>query len=129
AYWKSKLGNDRKPETVSSTVSYLDWFPTIAKLCGVEVKAEWKLEGRDVWPLVSGNGNAPADPILYWNIAKTTAIMDGRWKLIVPGAKGANPELYDIEGDPTEKRDRAADKPEVVAALRKKLEAQLKLDP
>ncbi len=129
AYWKGELGSDRKPATVQRTVSYLDWFPTIAKVAGVELKADWKLEGRDVWSLLTGVGKAPAEPVLYWNIGKTTAIMDGDWKLIVSGAKDAKLELYNLEDDPTEKKDRAADKPDVVAALRKKLDAQVKLDP
>jgi arylsulfatase A-like enzyme len=107
----------------------LDWLPTIVKLAGVELNEEWKLEGRDVWPLLSGTGVEPTDPLLYWNIGKTTAIMDGDWKLIVPGVKGKNPELYDVKTDSTEKEDRAADKPDIVAALRKKLDTQAKMDP
>jgi arylsulfatase A-like enzyme len=124
-YWKGKLGKN----TVSRTVSLYDWFPTIAKLAGVEIKPEWKLEGRDVWPLLSGTGQPPADPVLYWSIGREKAVMDGDWKLIVPRAKGANPELYNIADDPFEKKNVAADKPDVVAALRKKLEEQAKTDP
>jgi arylsulfatase A-like enzyme len=57
-------------------------------------------------------------------------IVDGWWKLIVPGpAKPdrpfsgvpAAPELYNLETDPMEKADLAAKHPEVVAKLRAKL--------
>jgi len=123
--WKGRL----TAGVVDHPLSYLDWFPTIGKLAGVEMAAEWNLEGRDVWPLLSRKGKAPADPTLYWNVGKTTAIMEGPLKLIVPGAKGANPELYDVVADPTEKRNLATEKPETVTALRKKLDAQRKLDP
>src|SRR5262249_33783196 len=80
--------------------------------------------GRDIWPLLSGMGKPPADSVLYWNIGQAKSIMDGDWKLIVPRAKGANPELYNITDDPFEKKNLAADKPDVVATLRKKLEEQ-----
>jgi arylsulfatase A-like enzyme len=124
AYWKGRLA----PAVVDRTVSYLDWFPTVAALAGIRPAADWKLEGRDVWPLLAGKGDTPADLVLYWNVGRATAVMDGRRKLIVP-AKGKGAELYDVVADPHEKRDLAADQPDVVAALREKLAAQRKLDP
>src|SRR5262245_32984742 len=54
--WNGRLQSG----TVNQTISYLDWLPTIGHLAGVEPKAEWKLEGRNVWPLLSGQGKAPA---------------------------------------------------------------------
>jgi arylsulfatase A-like enzyme len=125
AYWKGRL----KPTTLERTVSFLDWYPTIGALAGVATQPEWKLEGRDVWPLLAGMGTPPVDPLLYWNIVRSRAIMDGNWKLIVPGGKDSPPQLFDVVNDMTEKTDRASDKPDVVAELRKKLEAQAKLDP
>jgi arylsulfatase A-like enzyme len=124
AHWKGRLA----PAVVDRTVSYLDWFPTVAALAGVRPAADWKLEGRDVWPLLAGAGDTPADPVLYWNVGRATAVMDGSRKLIVP-AKGKGAELYDVVAEPFEMRDLAAEKPDVVAALREKLAAQRKLDP
>lgn len=52
-------------------------------------------------------------------------VIDGHWKLIVPHApnvKGA-PELYDLSRDPTEKTNLAAQHPERVKELTKKLDA------
>jgi arylsulfatase A-like enzyme len=125
ASWKDHL----PPGVVERTVSYLDWFPTIARLAGVDVKAEWKLEGRDVWPLLALESRVPPDPVLYWNIGSAAAVREGNYKLVVPRAKGKDAELFDVASDPLEKCDLAAGKPEVVAALRKTLDAQAKLDP
>jgi len=58
-------------------------------------------------------------------------IVDGWWKLIVPGpvkpdrpfsGVPAAPELYNLETDPMENNDLAAKHPDVVAKLRAKLE-------
>lgn len=58
-------------------------------------------------------------------------IVDGWWKLIVPGSAKpdrpfsgvpAAPELYNLETDPMEKNDLAAKHPDIVAKLRAKLE-------
>lgn len=125
AYWKGTLA----PAVVDHTMSYLDWFPTIGRLAGMEVAPAWRLEGRDVWPLLTGKGTPPADPVLYWNTGNARAVVDGNLKLIVPRAKAKAAELFDLAADPAEKRNLAAEKPDVAAALRKKLDTAAKLDP
>jgi len=123
--WPGKLG----PRAVEQAVSYLDWFPTFARLAGAEVEAGWKLEGRDVGPLLRGDKQAVAAATLYWNDGRNRAILDGDWKLIVPGRPGAPPELYDLGADSAEKTDLAEKKPQRVEELKKLLAAQQKLDP
>ena len=49
------------------------------------------------------------------------SIQVGSWKLIQP--EGGPPELYDPEADPGETRNLAGERPEVVAELRRRLEA------
>jgi hypothetical protein len=46
------------------------------------------------------------------------AVRDGRWKLLV-NADGIGAELYDAVADPGEKRNLAADQPDVTARLTK----------
>ncbi|HVK17346.1 MAG TPA: sulfatase [Fimbriiglobus sp.] len=55
-------------------------------------------------------------------------IIDGNWKLIVPHVPAdkdgpGEPELYDLAADQLEKTNRIAEKPDVAATLRKKLDA------
>ncbi len=123
--WSGRL----KPGSVKEPVSYLDWFPTLAHLAGVEVRAEWKLEGRDVWPLLSRQDQAPAPPALYWNTGNQSALLADDWKLIVSQRKAAAAELYHLTDDPAEAQNVAEQKPEKLAELRKVLAEQKKLDP
>lgn len=119
--WEGRL----KPGVVRETVSFLDWFPTVAAFAGVETKAEWKLEGRNVLPLLEGKGDAPAAKALSWTTGNATAVLEGDWKLIVPQKKPDAAELYHLGDDPAEKDNRAAANPKKVEELRTRL-AELK---
>ena len=124
-HWQGRL----KPEELGHTVSYLDWYPTFAKLAGVNIEAAWKLEGRDVWPLMTGAVRKPAKTTLYWNTPAATSVIDGDWKLIVSKRKAESVELYNLAYDHEEKTDRAVENPKKVEELRKVLAEQKKLDP
>jgi arylsulfatase B len=121
-YWQDHL----KPGTAKEAISYLDWFPTVAHLAGVEPAADWKLEGRNVWPVLSGAGKAVPVPPLYWNTGRDLGVLAGDWKLIV---RGKQVELYNLADDPGEKKNLAADDVKKVAELRNLLADQQKLDP
>ena len=54
--------------------------------------------------------------------AKHRGLYLGRWKLLeLPTARGLKVELYDLTTDPAERRDVAAEHPDVVARLREQL--------
>ncbi|HEX8439864.1 MAG TPA: arylsulfatase, partial [Archangium sp.] len=54
--------------------------------------------------------------------AKHRGLYLGRWKLLeLPTPRGVRVELYDVTTDPAERRDVAAEHPEVVARLREQL--------
>jgi arylsulfatase B len=123
--WPGRL----EPAEVRQTVSYLDWVPTIARLAGAEPQAEWKLEGRDVWPLLAGKGEPPPARVLYWNDGRTAAVLSGDWKLIVSRRQPEKTELYNLADDPAEKTNLAEVNPRKVEKLRKVLAEEQKLDP
>ncbi len=118
-YWKGKL----QPTTAPEVVSLLDWYPTMAKLANTEVPANTKLEGRDIWPILSRKGVKPPDPEVYWNTGSAQAIMAGGLKLIV-NAKKQQEELYDLRTDAKEATNLTATRPSELAAMRKRLNAQ-----
>ncbi len=96
-----------KPAALEAPVSLLDWFPTILARAGGTVDPAWKVEGRDVWPLLSGAG--PAPPFrLHWETGGTAGIVEGDWKLIVPQRPAGAAELFDLAGDRKEEREVSA---------------------
>ncbi len=114
ASWEGTFG----PAVVSRTTSYLDVFPTIARLGGVDIEPGWRLEGRDIGRLLAGAA-IPADaPTLYWNTGGQAAVLRGDWKLIVTRPAPGSVELYNLAADPAEASNRAGEEPEQVEALR-----------
>jgi len=122
--WPDRL----RPTVVDDTISYLDWFPTLLAVAGGAPEAGWKLEGRNVWPLVAHAEKAPAPRVLYWNTGNTTGVLDGDWKLMVSKRTPDKVELFHLATDSAEKSNLASAKPEKVQELRKVLDEQRKLD-
>lgn len=122
-HWKPRL----RPATLQAPVSILDWFPTFLRLAGAAAAPEWKIEGKDVWPLLAQEERTPPPRTIHWNVGAASAIVSGDWKLILRRAGGA--ELYNLAQDPNETKDLAASKPAKVEELRKLLAEQKNLDP
>jgi arylsulfatase A-like enzyme len=123
-------GEKFRPATLRRTTSYLDVFPTFLALAGLKPAPAWKLEGRDIRPLLAGERARVATSVLYWKTPRQSAILDGDWKLIVSWGKGKaeTVELYNLADDPAEAKDLARTNAGKVEALRKLLAAQRKLD-
>jgi arylsulfatase A-like enzyme len=65
-------------------VTSLDLLPTLAGLIGAPLPAR-RLDGLDVWPLVSGTTNrSPRESFLYYNGDELHAVREGVWKLHFP---------------------------------------------
>jgi arylsulfatase A-like enzyme len=125
ASWPGRL----EPREVTDPIRIIDWLPTLVRVAGIHPSPDWGIEGRDVWPLLTGSGaGAVPAPNFYWNTGSAQAVRSGPWKLIVRGGKAPQVELFDVVADPHEKEDRAASQPEVVQRLRAELERQRALD-
>jgi arylsulfatase A-like enzyme len=106
---------------LTAPVHAVDWVPTITGLAGYRATQDLKWDGRNVWPLLAGKAQ-PAEREFYWKGpgGRSLAVRSGNWKLLVLDA--ADPakrhsELYRLDEDPYEERDRSANEPATVARL------------
>ncbi len=117
----------------------IDLLPTIAALAGAKLPAH-QIDGRDIWPLFVGTPNAksPHDAyFFYYGQNELQAVRSGEWKLFFPhrarsmqgqalgkdGIPGkyqplpVESALYNLQSDPGETKNVAAENTEVVKRL------------
>jgi arylsulfatase A-like enzyme/lysophospholipase L1-like esterase len=132
-----------QPHLVDTIVAHVDLYPTLLDLCGVAPPAGPLIDGRSLRPLLE-EGDAAAWPertlFIHNPINETNkypgAVRTPRHRLVreIPGARGgsnakaddagATPwQLYDMEADPGERHDIAAEQPAVVAELAARYDA------
>jgi arylsulfatase A-like enzyme len=112
ANWPGKLA----PSKVTAPMHAVDWFPTLATVAGYRPGKDLKWDGRDNWPVLTGQNSSPEPRTIYWPFTKGNILRQGDWKLIV--FTGGKTELYDLANDPYETHDLAAAQPERVAQLK-----------
>jgi arylsulfatase A-like enzyme len=121
--WPGRL----QPAELDAPVSVLDWFPTFVGLAGGEISPEWKIDGKDVGPLLSRRSETPPSRSIYWNVGGGRAIVSGDWKLI--SLRSGAVELYNVARDPTESQDLSSSNREKVEELKRLLAKEIDLDP
>jgi arylsulfatase A len=131
-------GRIPKGRVCHSMASMMDIFPTVAGLAGASLPKQ-QLDGVDIWPLLSGRQSTiEREALLYFDNVNLQCSRLGKWKLHVSRynsvsyspapAEGrfnlplASPELYDLENDPDESYDVAAENPQVVTDMRARIE-------
>jgi N-acetylgalactosamine-6-sulfatase len=122
ARWPGKIPAGAVNER--DVVAGMDWLPTAAALCGLEVSSDGPLDGEDCSPALLGRTMARKAPVMWeWRSkiyahrihqSPRFALRDGPWKFLTnPG--GARQELYFVADDPSEMNNLAAAHPERVA--------------
>jgi len=124
-YWRGRL----KPSQLQAPVSYLDWFPTFAHLADSKTSADWKLEGRNIWSLLSAQNTTLPASTLYWNIGSAMAVLIDDWKLMVHHQRPSEVELYHLSEDATESTNLAVQNEAMVKKLQSAMVVQKSLDP
>ena len=124
--WPGKIPVGKTCDELCTT---MDLLPTFARLAGTAPPKDRTIDGKDIWPLLSGEPGAtsPHGAFFFYYMAQLQAVRSGRWKLYLPLAKkwtsfggrarNAPAELYDLDADISETRNLAAEHPEVVARL------------
>lgn len=124
AAWVRTDGTGDAASRSSEPIASWDVFPTLASIAGAAGEVPAGLDGVDLSPLLTGQGEAPSREYLYWEYPSGKgwqAVRMGQWKGVRRNAKG-NPdgpiELYDLSSDPGETRDVASQHPEIVERMR-----------
>ncbi len=107
--------------TVNEMVHTVDLYPTLLGLAGGQLGKSKPLDGVDVWGTLSEGKPSPRTEIVYNIEPFRGAIREGDWKLIWHTLLPQKIELYDIADDPSETKNVAADHPDKVAELQKRI--------
>lgn len=108
--------------TSDELLTALDLLPTLAGLAGAEVPTDRTIDGLDAADCLLDGAASPRDAFAHYWMDHLEAVRDPRWKLHVARHRydwsvDEVLELYDLDADPGETTDVAAQHPDVVARL------------
>lgn len=121
------------PRTVTDLGSALDLMPTFAAISGAPLPEDRVYDGFDLSPALFSDEKSPRETLYYYRFTDVFAVRKGKYKahFSTYGAFGGSgrteletPELYDIEADPSERFNIAAEHPEIVMELKALAEQQ-----
>jgi arylsulfatase A-like enzyme len=107
----------------------IDILPTALAAMGVQPKPEWKLDGVNLLPYLTGENLGRPHDALYWRFGEQIAVRQGDWTLVKASGAGAaiigrsspgsavGAHLYNLATDIEEQNDLAAKEPQRVRQL------------
>ena len=133
ARWPGKIAAGGVSDELLSTMDLLPTFASIASASLPDVT----LDGLDATDFLTGRSeSSPRDEYLYYSGCLLTGVRSGKWKLVLP--REASPaglgwwgrmidvvselSLFDLDVDPGETTNLAANNPEVVASMMRRIE-------
>ena len=123
AWWPGTIEGGRTTQAISTT---MDLYATALKLAGVDNPADRILDGADLTPVLLGTTEQINNEVFYYLGEQLFAVRQGSWKMhlktLTPyvGESPVDhdpPLLFNLDLDPSEKRNVAADHPEVIHQL------------
>lgn len=115
-----------KGEIRNQLVSAMDWLPTLAELCGVNL-LDQDVDGRSMVRILESATAPETHQTLYWQMGRQWAVREGPWKLIihpinpVPNDALSKADLKEmlvnLNDDPEERHNLITDHPEKAKVL------------
>jgi arylsulfatase A-like enzyme len=123
--WPAQLARGR---TEARPIIQLDVTPTVLAAAGIAIDPQWRFDGVNLLPLLTGRTTAAPHETLYWRMGGMMAIRRGDWKLVKNSDSAfrddpsvleplSGTELYNLRDDIGEKNDLAARHPDKVREL------------
>lgn len=133
-WWPGKIPAGEVCHEVAATI---DILPTLAGLCGGKLPDQ-KIDGHDIWPLMSGEPNAKSPHEAYVLMHGPGTVRSGKWKFYpwperkkgraAPQDRAPSPlpvQLYDTVADISETKNLADKHPDVVKRLQAAYDAHV----
>lgn len=127
-----------KPGVVTGIGSTMDLLPTLCAMAGVAAPSDRVLDGYNISAPLLSKGNSPRQIMPYWRGSRLMALRNGPFKAhFITQSEYAGeapvthptPELYNLDVDPSEKYNIAAQHPEVITEMRRLAEEHKKAIP
>ncbi|HEX4795166.1 MAG TPA: sulfatase-like hydrolase/transferase [Humisphaera sp.] len=121
-------------ESRDQLAAQVDFFPTIAEVCGIKLP-DRRIDGKTLMPLLKSSAAPTQHETYYWQLGDQWAVREGNWKLVVNGMDTQDKKklegservfLSDMSRDLTETHNIAAEHADVVDRLTKLHEGWLK---
>ena len=118
-------------ETRDQAISNMDFLPTILELCGID-PPDYEIDGASLAAVLRSNDAPSTHEVFHWMWQDQWAVREGDWKLIGNGRDTTGLQsrhaprkemgefyLANLSDEPPESTNHAADRPELVARLKK----------
>lgn len=123
AWWPGTIPAGEVTQALGTT---MDLFSTSLALAGADQPTDRIIDGVDLTPVLRGNADSVRDAIFYYRSEDLFAVRKGPWKahFITQSAYVGDqpvshnqPQLYNLEIDPSERFNVASDHPEVLEKI------------
>ena len=116
--WPGKIPAGKSNDELMTT---MDLLPTFAKLASAKIPTDRAIDGKDIWPTLTGEAATPHEAFFYHRGNSLNAVRSGKWKLHANNGKPT--QLYDLESDLGETKNVIKSNPNVVRSLNGHLKA------